>query len=158
VYCLPYITPGRPDRKPGFPTVGCYGNQQYRSGERIHGNIQLRLHSNGDLQSNTSQYIQWNYTPPQKDYCPINLVYLSINFLLQCTPTMEALESSDIPFYFNKSCFYFISGICLPFIRNIFRYFLSTTVSPQATGRSTKRIGRCNIARYIFCEKKFICV
>jgi hypothetical protein len=31
-------------------------NKQYRSGGRIHGNIQLRLPSNDDLQSNTSQY------------------------------------------------------------------------------------------------------
>jgi hypothetical protein len=57
VYCLPYITLERPDRKPGLPTVGCYGNQEYRSGERIHGNIQLRLPNNGGLHSNTSQYV-----------------------------------------------------------------------------------------------------
>jgi hypothetical protein len=46
--CLLYITLGRPDRKPGLPTVGCYATntghptvgchatQQYRSGDRIH--------------------------------------------------------------------------------------------------------------------------
>jgi hypothetical protein len=40
----------------GLPTVGCYGNQQYRGGEHIHGNIRLRLPSNNGLHSNTSQY------------------------------------------------------------------------------------------------------
>jgi hypothetical protein len=40
----------------GFPSVGYHVTQQYRSGERVHGNIQLRLPSNDRLQSNTSQY------------------------------------------------------------------------------------------------------
>jgi hypothetical protein len=40
-----------------LPTVGYHATQQYQSGERIHGNIRLRLPSSDSLQSNTSQYI-----------------------------------------------------------------------------------------------------
>jgi hypothetical protein len=40
-----------------LPTVGYHASQQYRSGERIHGDIQLRLPSNDGIRPNTPQYI-----------------------------------------------------------------------------------------------------
>jgi hypothetical protein len=50
--------------KTGLPTVGYCGNQQYRGGERIHGDFNYGClamgrvpHSNDGIRPNTSQYI-----------------------------------------------------------------------------------------------------
>jgi hypothetical protein len=45
-----------------LPTVGYHTTQQYRSSERIHGNIRLRSPSNDGLRSDTSQYHQTTQT------------------------------------------------------------------------------------------------
>jgi hypothetical protein len=64
--CLLYVTLGRPDRKPGLPTVGCYATNSRgvvsRSLPTVEescvcmGVLNLRLPSNDGLQSDTSQY------------------------------------------------------------------------------------------------------
>jgi hypothetical protein len=105
VYYLPFITLGRPDRKLGFPTTGCYGNQQYPSGERSHGNIRLRLPSNDGLQTRHNICAQWLKSVLLKNMIVINqwsaYYFFAIHQSLNAAP--NSTKSNVIKFIHMKS-------------------------------------------------------